>query len=212
MAVWAVEQPAWEPGAASRFNLFKPPVSRQICSMLESLDGTAIVGEAKLNHSIFRVGEIDGTDDVPSMARSDLIWSMCAVFLVGTLILALLRRQNDVGTIDIYFDPKSLTAPHSKAWQTTLRQLVVSEARRFAAERGLTQLRNLRICRVEPVTKTDHLAKDDDKFSTGTWVADKLCSQFNTFRDCPRISLLDMTDSVRRTTQQFDGKPFSAEA
>jgi|SRR5215469_1149423 len=113
-----------------------------------------------LDASLFRSGEIDSTDDIPSMARSDLIWSMSAVFVVGTLILELLKHRQGVGTIDIHFDPKSLRSAHSEAWRTTLRQLVVKEARRFASERGFRQLAKLSIRRIEVVA--------DGPFGTGT--------------------------------------------
>lgn len=178
--------------------------------MMESLDGTALAAVATLDASLFRSGEIDSTDDVPSMARSDLIWSISATFVLGTLILQLLAHSREVGTIDFHFDPKNLKFPHSEAWHKTLRQLVVNEAKRFASERGLGQVKKLKIRRVVAVTKRNHLGETADKFSMGTWVADKLCSHYDEIEKlkCPRISSHDMSDSVRRTTQQFDGKSF----
>jgi hypothetical protein len=180
MAAWAVEQHRWGHNLGERFNLFKPPILERICSMLESLDAAALVAMATLDKSLFRSGEIDSTDDIPSMARPDLIWSMSAIFVLGTLILELLKHNRKVGTIDIHLDPKSLRSAHSEAWRKTLRQLVVNEAKRFALERGFRP-KKLNIRRVEPVTKIDHLGQTPDKFSLGTWVADKLCSHCDGF-------------------------------
>jgi len=211
MTAWAVEQHRWGNDAVQRFDLFKPPTLKRICSMLESLNTGAIVATAVLDSSLYRTGEIDATDDVPGMARSDLIWSMSAIFVSGTLILELLKHNHEVGTIDIHFDPKSLKHAHSEALRGTLRQLVVKEAKRFALERNFRQLRKLKIRRVEPVVKTDHRGQKGDKFTAGIWVADKLCSysdEIKARKECSRIVGIDMSDSVRRTTQQFDGKSF----
>ena len=73
------------------------------------------------------------------MARSDTVWSMSATFVLATLILELLTRSREVGPVDIHFDPKNLKHAHTTAWQMTLRDLVVKEAKRFALERRLGQ-------------------------------------------------------------------------
>jgi hypothetical protein len=210
MAAWAVEQHRWRPATANRFELFKPPVIERIRSMFEALNTSAIRATATLDESLFRTGEIDSTDDIPAMARADLIWSMSATFILGTLILELSRHKQEVGTIDIHFDPKSLKSAHSEAWKKTLRQLVVNEARRFSKERGFRHLMKLKVRRVEPVAKASG-GRSPDKFQMGTWIADKICSwpeESGAVKDCPRIHTHDMSDSIRRTTQQFDGKSF----
>jgi len=211
MAAWAVEQHRWGHDTAGRFDLFKPPLLKRVCSMIESLDGAALVAKATLDDSLFRAGETDKTDDIPVMARPDLIWSMSAIFVLGTLVLGLLTHNQEVGTIDIHFDLKALKSAHSVAWQKTLRQLVVTRTKQFALERGFTRLKKLNIRRVEPVTKPDHRGQMKDKFSMGIWISDKLCShldEIKAVKGCSRISSLDMSESVRRTTQQFDGKAF----
>ena len=210
MAAWAIEQHRWGQRSVRRFDLFNPPIADRICLMLESLNGVAFVAAATLDESLFRSRVIAGTDDIPSMARSDLIWSMSAIFTLGTLILQLLRHGQDVGTIDVHFDFKNLKFPHSEAWQKTLRHLVVKEAKRFASERGSDKLSGLRIRRIAPVAKTDHRGLPPDKFSMGIWVSDKLCAHVGQVGKlkCPRVSKHDMSDSVRRTTQQFEGKSF----
>jgi hypothetical protein len=210
MAAWAVEQHTWSPNAAARFDLFKPPIMKRICAMFESLGAPAVAATATLEESLFRAGEIDGTDDVPSMARPDLIWSMSVIFVLGNLVLELLKQNRQVGTIDVHFDPKSLKFAHSEVWKRTLQQLVVREAKRFASQLGLQHLKKFRIRRVEPVMKPS-VGQVPDKFQMGTWVADKLCSHFGeieALKECSRIQSHEMTESVRRTIQQFDGKSF----
>jgi hypothetical protein len=214
MAAWAVEQRMWNwnEKTASGFGLFKTPVLKPICSMLASLNGAAFAGIASLDELLYRAGEIDSTNEIPAMKRPDLIWSTSAVFVLGTLIFNLLQHSREVGTVDIYFDSKNLKLAHSEAWKKTLRELVVKMAKRFALERDLGQLKKLNIRRIEPVKKANHLADVSNKFQMGAWVADKLCSHFDELNalKCHQVSVLDMSESVRRTTQQFDGKSFYA--
>jgi hypothetical protein len=214
MAAWAVEQRMWNwnEKTASGFGLFKTPVLKPICSMLASLNGAAFAGIASLDELLYRAGEIDSTNEIPAMKRPDLIWSTSAVFVLGTLIFNLLQHSREIGTVDIYFDSKNLKLAHSEAWKKTLRELVVKMAKRFALERDLGQLKKLNIRRIEPVKKANHLADVSNKFQMGAWVADKLCSHFDELNalKCHQVSVLDMSESVRRTTQQFDGKSFYA--
>lgn len=177
--------------------------------MFQSLDAIGVLGIATLDPSVFRPGEIDGTDDIPAMARADNIWSHCAIFVISTVILELLHSCQEIGTIDVYFDPKSLKTEHAKALEKTLRELVVPEAKRYAAERGLRVLRKLQIRRVQPMQKPA-AGDSTNKFQIGTWVAHKLCSRAEEIRNAafPHIRVWNMSDVVRRTVQQFDGKSF----
>jgi len=210
MAGWAVAQWGFSRFAGCFSELYRPPVLEAINTMLNSLDAQAVVARATLDPASFRSGEIDGTDDIPAMARPDNIWSQCTIFLPGALIKLLLRRKQEVGTIDIHFDPKSLKGKHTEALERTLRTLLVSEAKRYASERDSRLLKKLRIRRFQPVTKPIG-GQEPDKFQMGTWVAHKLCSSFDGIRKArhlSRIRVLDISDVVTRTVQQFDGKSF----
>jgi hypothetical protein len=63
---------------------------------------------------------------------------------------------------------------------------------------------------VQAVPKLDHLGKESSKFQSGTWVADKLCSNSDEIKElkCSRISTDDISEAVRKTVQQFEGKSF----
>jgi hypothetical protein len=209
-AAWSVEEYKWNPSTLCRADLFKSPVLERIGLMLESLDGHAVIATATLGESLFRGGEIDRTDDIASMARPDNVWSTSAIFTLSTLILELFIQRRQIDTIDVHLDLKSLTSAHSEAVKKTLRELVVRRAKQFASERGFKHLKKLRIRRVEFVRKAA-VGDSPDKFQMGTWIADKLCSHSNRIdelRKFPRIHIHDMSDVVRRTVQQFDGKSF----
>lgn len=215
MAAWLVEQARFNRYFSTSPDLHRTPVLDGINSMLESLDAWAVVAWADLDERLFRTGETDGTDDIPSMARTDNIWSQCFIFVVGNLIAKVVYEGKDLGTVDIHLDPKSLKLAHAGAVGATLRNMLVREAKRYASQLAqlsgarLPLLKKLKIRRIEPVTKAPNgLALD--KFQTGTWVADKLCSSHEIIRTrrLTRIVAIDMSEVVRKTVQQFDGKSF----
>ena len=217
MAGWIVEQARFNRYFSTSPNLHIPPVVDQINSMLETLDAWAVVGRADLDEKLFRAGEIDGTDDVSSMARTDNIWSQCFVFTVAALIAKSVREGKDVEGMDIHYDPKSLKVEHSSAIEATLRNQLVGIAKGYAtqvAQRSAARahlLTKLKIRRITPVTKprTNTVL---DKFQTGTWAADKLCSAYKIIqkRGFSRIIAKDMSEVVRRTVQQFKGRSYYA--
>jgi hypothetical protein len=210
LASWAVEQLVWGRQVERLSELYKAPVLKSIGSMFDELDARASVPTADLENTLFRSGEIDGTDDIPRMARTDNIWSQCAIYAVSGLIRDLVEAGQEIGTVDIYFDPKSLKREHFEAIGETLQKLVVPVVKGYAKVRGSSSLQKLAIRRIEPVKKPEAGATPD-KFQVGTWVADKLCSNSEeAVRVNPkRITTYDMSDVVRRTAQQFDGISFS---
>lgn len=215
MAAWLVEQARFNRYFSTSPDLHRTPVLDGINSMLESLDAWAVVAWADLDERLFRTGETDGIDDIPSMARTDNIWSQCFIFVVGNLIVKVVYKGKDLETVDIHFDPKSLKLAHAGAVGATLRTMLVKEAKRYASQLAqlsgarLPLLKKLKIRRIEPVTKASN-GQALDKFQTGTWVADKLCSSCEIIRTrgLTRIVAIDMSEVVRKTVQQFDGKSF----
>jgi hypothetical protein len=209
VASWAVEQAAWGRQAERFAELYRAPVLDSLGSMFDALDSRASISAADLKNTVFRSGEIDGTDDIPRMARTDNIWSQCALFGVSGLIRDLVEAGQEIGTVDIYFDPKSLKREHFEAMEETLHSLVVPVVKEYATIRGSSSLQKLAIRRIEPVKKPES-GGSPDKFQVGTWVADKLCSNsVDAARANPkRVTTYDLSEVVRRTTQQFDGIPF----
>jgi hypothetical protein len=215
MTSWLVDQGAFNRFLLTSPDLYRTPILDRINSMLESLDAWAVVAWATLDENIFKTGETDGTDDIRSMARPDNIWSQCFVFAVANLIGKVAYETNEVGTVDIHYDPKSLKGDHSAAIGATLRNMLVQAAKRYASELAQVSsarrqlLKKLKIRRIEPVRKAPS-GQALDKLQTGTWIADKLCSLLDIVRTrkLTRTVAIDMSDVVRKTAQQFDGKSF----
>ena len=211
MAAWAVEQARLTRASGSFAELFRPPVLKRIESLFESLDAWAVISTATLEPDVLRFREIDGTSDVPEMSRTDNVWSQCAIFTVGAVLSCLFGVGQEVGTVDVHFDPKDLKPAHLNATETTLRQLLPKIARECASERHSTLFKKFKIRRFVPVPKTKH-SDCGDKFQVGTWIADKLCRSPNNDSQArrSRIMRLDTSGVVLRTIQQWDGIDFYA--
>jgi hypothetical protein len=208
-AGWAVEQDRLNRKPVPLQELSRTPVLSSIDGMLEDLDAWAVVTRASLDPALFRSGTIDGTDDVARMSRTDNVWATCSTFLVTTLISGFYARGEDLATLDVYHDPKSLKPAHDEARRQVLRGLVVRNAKEFSTARNRELFKKLNIRRIEPVAKpSDHLSAN--KFQIGVWLSDKLCSSANAVEvdQFSRIRSYDMSEEVRRTVQQFDGREF----
>jgi hypothetical protein len=209
MAAWTVEQSRFDQCFSTDTSLQKWPGVDGINSVLEKLDADALVGWISLDEQLFRAGEIDGTDDIPAMRRKNNILSVYAAFVIASLIAKLLSEKKDIGKLDIHPDPKSLGQQHLRVVEEFLRKNVVSTAKGFASHLGLSS--TIQIGRIGFIAKARG-ANARDKFQTGVWVADRLCSSYKPIASggFSRIAAKDMSEVVRRTVQQFDGKPYHA--
>jgi hypothetical protein len=208
-AGWAVEQDRLSRRLMGSKVSLRSPVLNAIDAMLEDLDAWAIVARACLDPALFRSGEVDGTDDVARMSRTDNVWATCSIFLVNGIISGFYKRGEGLATVDVYHDPKTLTSAHDDARRKTLRGFVVRHAKEFSAARGSHAFKKLNIRRIERVGKPLDF-RDADKFQVGVWVSHRLCSRADVVEagQFSRIRTYDMSEEVRRTIQQWDGKGF----
>jgi hypothetical protein len=208
IAAWAVEQQRlnWHVDELPR--LYKTPIMGEILRLFDALGAHAVVTQTALSAEFWQPNQVDGTRDIPSMARTDNIWSMCAIFTVASLIAELIIGGEHLGTVDIHFDPKDLTTSHETAVEKTLRDQLAPQAKRLVPDRFRAQLVEMRIRRITSVTKAP-AGHPRDKFQTGTWIADRLCAHREELRESGgsvRVKLEDITEVVRNTAQRFDGK------
>lgn len=189
-------------------NRGKSPFWDRMNFALEALDGLAIVAAATLDRSLFRAGEMDGTDDIEAMARPDNIWSVSVSFAIANLIKEIGLRRRHVDTVDVYFDPKSLKPGHANAIKRFLRETFPRQIRHLT--RPDEVFKRLSIRHVEQVPKSMP-DEEPTKLQLGTWMADRLCSQATHCFDAggsSRIKAVNMSEVVRRTLQQYEGKSF----
>ena len=209
IASWGVEQTAWDRQVGRLHELYKTPVLESLSSMLDALDARASISTADLENALFRSGEIDGTDDIPAMARTDNIWSQCTIYGLSGLVTDLVKAGQEIGTVDIYFDSKSLKSEHFQAIAETLRKLIVPTTKGYASKLNSQLLTNFVVRRNERVEKPK-AGQTPDRFQAGTWVADKICTNSDEMvrLNPKRVIHYDISDVVRRTARQFDGIPF----
>jgi hypothetical protein len=177
-----------------------------IKSLLDKVGGLAFLSYANPPMHVIPSGELDGTSDIPSMMRTDNAWSM-AVLLVAVSVLASLRVIGlRAATIDLFYDPKSLTAAHRVAFERALRETLPDIAREDPITQAVDAAPNLRFRRVENVPK----AQRDALWSplqNGTYVVDRLCTQASKLapdNSSARIVVSDRTDVLCDMIRKFE--------
>ena len=206
VASWAVPQGSWSIRAKSFPDLYKPPLLDRIDSMLKSHDVFAILAWAKLPPTLYKSGEVDGTDDIPRMARTDNAWSQCVTFSVMRLVLEFALAKRELGTVDIYSDPKNLTAAHALALETLLRTTVVDMIRRETVASGLGFLRKFKIRHFNAVRKP-RIGEKPTKLQVGTWVSHKVCEHSAAVIQSGGLSRIiphDISEVVKSSLRQFE--------
>ena len=111
------------------------------------------------------VGERDATGDIESMARPDHIWSVTMAYGVVATLKWLELQNLVVKTVDGYYDNKSLTQSHRKAWTSA----ITVQIGKSIADVSVSKTRVRRFCEIEkPKGQTP------TKFQDGIIVADRL--------------------------------------
>ena len=97
--------------------------------LLDQTGGFGVLAYADLPAALVSRGEIDGTDDIPRMARRDNVWMQAVVALAAAALACMRTSGANVGVIDLFYDPKSLTAPHRAAFEKLFRKTLTDIAR-----------------------------------------------------------------------------------
>ncbi len=176
----------------------------EIGKLLAHLEGFGLLTYGDLPAELVPAGEIDGTNDIPTMARSDNVWSH-AVLAAGAAVLASLPGfRVDAAALDFHYDPKSLTAPHRYAIERALRE-TLPEIAREAPQRPERPTPYFTVGRVEQVPKpAPGIAPDS--LQLGTNIAHHLCSQADALirgRVIPRVLVCDHTQARVTMVSKF---------
>jgi hypothetical protein len=210
---WAVEQGLLSDRVRDLEELRQPgkaPIIERVYAAIESLCGLGLVGSAWLNRDSFRSGVIDTTKDIAEMKRPDTVWSISIAFAIEHLFKEFYLMGKQIGTVDVYFDPRTLKADHEAALKVALSGIVPQVARDSSARSTGKSLKKLRIRYINPIEK----ARSGDrwtKLQLGTWVSHKLCKKADWIVNnggAARVRVQDMSEVVTRTLQRFEGKSF----
>lgn len=149
-----------------------------IATTLEKIGGFAVLTYADISSDLMPPGEIDGTADIPTMSRTDNLWSQCVLSTV-TAALACLRGASPSVTeaeICLFYDPKALTAEHQRAIEQVLRETLPEIAKEHPDTQESDPTVQLLFRRIEAVPKRSGNSRADS-LQTGTNLAHHLCCQ-----------------------------------
>ena len=149
-----------------------------IVDTLEKARGFAVLTYADISSDLTPPNEIDGTTDIPRMSRRDNLWSRCALSTV-TAALACLRGASPSVTaaeIDLFYDPKTLTAEHQRAIEQVVRETLPEMAKEHPDTQESDPTVQLLFQRMEAIPKRSGSSKANN-LQTGTNLAHHLCCQ-----------------------------------
>jgi len=105
-------------------------------------------------------GERDRTENIPKMARTANVWSLCMLATVTDALHRVLKTSKIDLEIEVYYDPQSLTREHRRAFKGVIQEVLPT----FPSDR------NIRFGKIEAIEKSR-----TDKLRAGTQLADLLC-------------------------------------
>lgn len=150
-----------------------------IDNLLNDIGGYAVLAHAEMPSGLFPRHEIDSTDDIPRMSRTDNVWGQMALSTAFKAVSLLQRSGIGLGAIDLYYDRKDLTAAHRQELENLLRQALPDIAKEAAAEHPEVftgDPSELHIDTIRSVSKPIR-GQRPDPCQLGTYLAHYLCTQ-----------------------------------
>jgi hypothetical protein len=173
-----------------------------IQEVLHHTRGFAVTGYADIPAEVLASNPRDQAEDVPDMARTDNAWSILFVMTA----MAALRRLHDHGivsaTLDLYHDPKSLTASHRQSFHAILRDTLP----RIAEEEGNDKF----LCSGPSEVFKAGIGTTMDYLQEGTSVAHNLCLLADSILACGshgRIYAQNFSERLLASLALFRGFP-----
>jgi hypothetical protein len=145
-----------------------------MAQLLQNSGGFAVLTYADVPALLAQAGELDGTDDIPSMMRRDNVWSQLVLSAVAAAVACLHGAPLPKLEIDLFYDPKSLTPEHRLAFEKTLRATLPQFVEDVIGVLGRTAPVYFR--RIEGVPKRKPREKAN-AFQEGINVSHHLCAQ-----------------------------------
>jgi hypothetical protein len=181
---------------------------QRIAQLLEDANGIAVLTSANIDKRLLPPGEVDSTNDIPRMSRTDNAWSICFLFCIATCAAILRKAGLSSFDLNVYHDPKSLTKEHWLAIQQSIRFNIVKASMDIAEIHG-SRIDHLCIKKIEEVQKAKR-GETPDPRQAGVAVADYLCSKVNNLVDDKsipqkkrRIFIRDHTKTVVSTLAEI---------
>lgn len=168
--------------------------NQRMIEILKNNNGIALLTEAQIPKDFLSAGEVICTPDIPKMALLDYLWSISMVFTIGCLFPILTKKRWSYKTVDVYYDPKSMTDIHRNKILEYLQQRLKRQVKDF--RRKMNQESKFNIRRVKEIPKPKSRTQFD-KFQIGVWLADRLVRKYDhlaSIDDTDVIEFMDITD------------------
>jgi hypothetical protein len=98
---------------------------QRIIRLLEISNGIAVLAYANIDTLLLPAGELDSTDDIPQMSRTDNVWSHCFLFCIANTLTILHRAGLRSYELNIFHDPKQLRGVHWSAIRQAIQSNIV---------------------------------------------------------------------------------------
>ena len=150
-----------------------------IDDLLSSIGGVGVLVYADLPRELLMPHEIDETTDIPRMSRIDNIWSQLTLSAVFASLAWLQHSGVSVGSVNLYYDRRDLTAAHRTQFENILRQTLPETAKQAQTENPAlfkADARELRFDTIREIEKPVSWASAN-AFQCGTDLAHHFCAQ-----------------------------------
>ncbi len=175
----------------------------KIDEFLGTVKGLAAVCQVDFKLPWLAENAQDSCNDVSRMSRIDNVWSWAVSYAVMIALIEQEKRRNEISTVDIYHDPKSLTTEHLTALHDLIRDKMTREIfQRLHKLQGVASgLRNTMIGRIEPVSKPKTVPAD--RFQRGVWLCDQIMRVPEGWAGCKNIKVWDITSYIESTVGRW---------
>jgi hypothetical protein len=181
-----------------------PSLIQPIIEMLKDTNGLALLTQARIPKYSLMTGEVIYTSDVPKMVHSDFLWSISMILTIACLFPILAERRWSYKTVDVYYDPKSLTDMHRSKMSEVLQQRLKRHVKAF--KRKMRQEVKFNIRRIKETPKPKN-GVPFDKFQLGVWLADRLVRRYDDFVNIDNTGVIkfrDITDHCLHTNSKYE--------
>jgi hypothetical protein len=146
--------------------------SQKMKEVIEELGGFCVTSTFRFPARLMTPGVVDGTREIPRMARVDTAWGIGMILTVATALRRVLEEGWHFRTVDLYYDSKSLTVQHRDAIHETLRGRMTEYANQYSRMQRRNQGKTLAIRRFSETAKPG--ADPPSQFQLGVWLADRV--------------------------------------
>ena len=167
-----------------------------IKEIIKSTNGFSLLSHARIPKKLLPGDLYFQTGDVSKMSTNNLAWSLSMIFTVAHLIRMLLDQNWMFKTVDLFYDPKSLSNDHEAAMVKCHQENLKQHIKNFLKRNNIGK--NINIRRVNAVKKPKKGCRPD-KFQLGTWLADRIVRRYNKIGKIEEGSLIktkDITEDV----------------